>query len=194
MTVGLGEVRLGADLTVPPNARGVVLFSPGSRDEGEMVARALNDRGLATLLTPEAEADDPRSAVGMMAQRLIGMIDWLAAEPATAALPIGIFGAGAGAAAGLVAAASRPDLVRAVVSRGGRPDLAGPALAEVLAPTLLLVGERDVPVRQLNQQARSAMTVLVELRVIPGATHLFEEPGARDLVAGQAGGWFSAYL
>jgi pimeloyl-ACP methyl ester carboxylesterase len=130
----------------------------------------------------------------MLADRLIGIVDRLGGEPETAGLRVGLFGASTGAAAALVAAASRPDQVAAVVSRGGRPDLAGPALIQVTAPTLLLVGELDLPVRDLNEQARNAMTVHTELRIIPGATHLFEEPGTLDLVAGEAGAWFTTYL
>jgi dienelactone hydrolase len=150
-------------------------------------------------LTPGEEVRDARTRdlrfdVGMLADRLLGIVDWLAGEPATAALPVGLFGASTGAAAALVAAAGRPGGIAAVVSRGGRPDLAGPALIQVAAPTLLIVGELDRPVRELNEQARNAMTVRAELRVVPGATHLFEEPGALEVVAEEASAWFTTYV
>ena len=206
--INLGGVDLDGDLTLPPHARGLVLFAHGSGSSrhsprNKLVAAALNRHRLATLLvdllTPDEEVRDAgtrdlRFDIGMLADRLVEIVDRLAAEPATAGLPIGIFGAGTGGAAALVAAASRPDAVRAVVSRGGRPDLAGPALIQVAAPTLLLVGDLDRPVRELNEQARYAMTVPAELRIVPGATHLFEEPGALDQVAEQAGAWFTTYL
>lgn len=206
--INLGGVDLDDDLTLPPHARGLVLFAHGSGSSrhsprNKLVAAALNRHRLATLLvdllTPDEEVRDAgtrdlRFDIGMLADRLVEIVDRLAAEPATAGLPIGIFGASTGGAAALVAAASRPDAVRAVVSRGGRPDLAGPALIQVAAPTLLLVGDLDRPVRELNEQARHAMTVPAELRIVPGATHLFEEPGALDLVAEQAGAWFTTYL
>ena len=206
--INLGGVDLDGDLTLPPHARGLVLFAHGSGSSrhsprNKLVAAALNRHRLATLLvdllTPDEEVRDAgtrdlRFDIGMLADRLVEIVDRLAAEPATAGLPIGIFGASTGGAAALVAAASRPDAVRAVVSRGGRPDLAGPALIQVAAPTLLLVGDLDRPVRELNEQARHAMTVPAELRIVPGATHLFEEPGALDQVAEQAGAWFTTYL
>ncbi len=200
--------ELAGDLTLPPDARGVVLFAHGSGSSrvsprNRRVADTLNRRHLATLLvdllTPDEEVRDARTRdlrfdIGLLADRLVGIVDRLVIEPATAGLPVGLFGASTGAAAALVTAASRPEAVRAVVSRGGRPDLAGPALMQVAAPTLLLVGELDGPVLELNQQARNAMTGPTELRIVPGATHLFEEPGALDVVAGQAGAWFTTYL
>jgi putative phosphoribosyl transferase len=203
-----GGTDLEGDLTIPDQATGVVLFAHGSGSSrhsprNRRVAEALTGRGLATLLadllTPGEEVRDARTRdlrfdIGMLADRLIGMIDWLGGRPDTRDLPVGLFGASTGAAAALVAAASRPAEVAAVVSRGGRPDLAGPALIQVAAPTLLLVGERDVPVRELNEQARNAMTVTAELRIIPGATHLFEEPGALEAVADEAGTWFARHL
>jgi putative phosphoribosyl transferase len=206
--INLDGLDLDGDLTLPPHARGMVLFAHGSGSSrhsprNQLVAEALNRHRLATLLvdllTPDEEVRDAgtrdlRFDIGMLADRLVGIVDWLAVEPATAGLPVGIFGASTGAAAALVAAASRPDAVRAVVSRGGRPDLAGPALIQVAAPTLLLVGALDMPVRELNDQARHAMTVPAELRIVPGATHLFEEPGALDVAAEQARAWFTTYL
>jgi dienelactone hydrolase len=201
-------VALDGDLTLPDHADGLVLFAHGSGSSrhsprNRAVAEELNQRALATLLvdlfTPEEEEVDERTQrfrfdVGLLADRLVGIIDWLRHQPHTAALPIGLFGASTGAAGALVAAAARSHTVRAVVSRGGRPDLAGPALVEVAAPTLLIVGERDKQVCELNEQARNTMLVSAELRIIPGATHLFEEPGALHQVAEQAGRWFTDHL
>jgi putative phosphoribosyl transferase len=206
--IAAAAVELDGDLSVPPHAQGLVLFAHGSGSSrhsprNRAVADALNQRGLATLLvdllTAEEEQTDARTRqmrfdIGLLAERLVGVIDWLREQPETAALPVGLFGASTGAAAALVAAATRRDAVRAVVSRGGRPDLAGPALIDVKAPTLLIVGERDVEVRELNEQARNSMTVLAEQRIIATATHLFEEPGTLEQVAEQAGDWFSSYL
>lgn len=201
-------VHLDGDLTLPGHTDGLVLFAHGSGSSrhsprNRAVAEALNHRGLATLLMDLLTADEEhldaptgqlRFDIGLLADRLIGIIDWLHEQPETAALPIGLFGASTGAGAALVAAAARPGRVRAVVSRGGRPDLAGPALVEVAAPTLLIVGERDPQVRELNEQARNSLRVAAELRIIPTATHLFEEPGALDQVAEQAGQWFTDHL
>ncbi|MFF5290747.1 dienelactone hydrolase family protein [Paractinoplanes globisporus] len=200
--------ELEGDLLLPPGAHGVVVFAHGSGSSrhsprNRMVAAQLNRRALGTLLVdlltrPEEVVDartrDLRFDIGRLAERLIGLVDWLGEDEATRSLPIGLFGASTGAAAALVAAAGRPDRVQAVVSRGGRPDLAGPALIQVEAPTLMLVGERDIPVVELNEQARNAMTVRAELRVVPGATHLFEEPGALEIVAEEAGTWFATHL
>ncbi|MEV4630424.1 hydrolase [Micromonospora sp. NPDC049523] len=208
-TIWAGEVQLTADLVTPTEGTvGVVLFAHGSGSSRRSprnvaVARVLNQRALATvlvdLLTPEEEQADEETAelrfdIPMLAGRLVGVIDWLRAEPDTAALPIGLFGASTGAAAALVAAAERPEHVPAVVSRGGRADLAGPALSRVRAATLLLVGGRDEQVIQFNQQARDALGGEVELRIIPDATHLFPEPGALEQVADQAAGWFADRL
>jgi len=193
-------VRLTADVTVPADAVGVVLFAHGSGSSrhsprNRAVAAALNDRGLATvlvdLLTPTEDAH-LRFDIGLLSDRLIGAIDHPA--PETTGLPLGLFGASTGGAAALVAAAARPTQVRAVVSRGGRPDLAGPALPQVKAPTLLLVGEHDPTVVDLNHRARQAMTAPTELRIVPGASHLFEEPGALEEVALQAADWFTGAL
>jgi dienelactone hydrolase len=151
------------------------------------------------LFTADEEQVDARTRqvrfdIGLLADRLVGIVDWLREQPETATLPVGLFGASTGAAAALVAAVARPQAVRAVVSRGGRPDLAGPALAEGAAPTLLVVGERDPQVRELNEQPRNTMQVTTELRIIATATHLFEEPGTLEQVAEQAGQWFTDHL
>lgn len=207
--VPAGRVTLEGNLTLPGGATGVVLFAHGSGSSrhsprNRFVAGALNDAGLATLLldllTADEEAIDAYSAhyrfdIGMLAERLTAAADWLAAEAQTAELPLGCFGASTGAAAALIAAAERPGAVRAVVSRGGRPDLAGEALPRVQAPTLLIVGGNDVPVIGLNQQAFDRLrTARKELCIVPGATHLFEEAGALEEVARLAAGWFTRYL
>jgi putative phosphoribosyl transferase len=167
------------------------------------VARLLNEAKLATLLidllTPDEEAVDLRTAhlrfdIGLLANRLVGATDWLTQQPDTRHLRIGYFGASTGAAAALVAAAERPEVVGAVVSRGGRPDLAGPALPRLRAPTLLIVGGNDVPVIELNRAAFEQLRSEKQLVIIPGATHLFEEPGALDQVARLAREWFERYL
>jgi len=206
--VATAGVRLGADVVIPAGAIGTVLFAHGSGSSrhsprNRAVAQALQRRGLATvlidLLTADEERADARSAslpfdIDLLADRLTGAVDWLAGDPATAGLPIGLFGASTGAAAALVAAAARPNEVRAVVSRGGRPDLARAALPRVVTPTLLLVGGRDEAVLRLNERARAAMSAPVELRVVAGATHLFEEPGALEEVVSHAGDWFADRL
>lgn len=206
--IATSGVRLDADLSIVEHAAGIVLFAHGSGSSrhsprNRAVAEAMNARGLATvlvdLLTAEEEQVDAQTRhlrfdIGLLADRLIGIVDWLGEQSDTAPLPIGLFGASTGAAAALVAAAGRPDAVRAVVSRGGRPDLAGPALVEVRAPTLLIVGGRDQQVVELNEQARNTMTVLAELRIIPGATHLFEEPGTLEQVAEESAEWFHSWL
>jgi pimeloyl-ACP methyl ester carboxylesterase len=201
--IPIGEVSLEGDLTLAEHATGLVLFAHGSGSSrhsprNQHVARELNRRGFATLLAdllaPDEDTRRHRFDIGLLADRLIGLIDWLQVQPATAGLPLGLFGASTGAAAALVAAAARPDGVRTVVSRGGRPDLAGPALIEVRVPTLLIAGERDDEVLELNEEARNTMRVHAELRIIPSATHLFEEPGALESVAEEAGEWFGAFL
>jgi pimeloyl-ACP methyl ester carboxylesterase len=151
------------------------------------------------LLTPNEEQVDLRTRhlrfdIGLLADRLVGAIDWLDGEPSTRGLPVGLFGASTGGGAALVAAARRPDRVRAVVSRGGRPDLAGDALPHVRAPTLLLVGGHDEPVIELNEQARAQMRTDVRLDIVPGATHLFEEPGTLEEVARRAREWLVRHL
>ncbi|MEV6846449.1 dienelactone hydrolase family protein [Actinoplanes sp. NPDC051411] len=199
---------LDGDLTLPAHTRGVVLFAHGSGSSrhsprNRAVGGALNRHGLATLLVDLLTADeevrdarthDLRFDIGLLADRLAGIVDRLGGAPETAGRPVGLFGASTGAAAALVAAAGRPGDIAAVVSRGGRPDLAGPALIQVTAPTLMLVGELDTAVRELNEQARTVMTAHAELRIVPGATHLFEEPGALDVVAEEAAAWFTTYL
>ena len=206
--VQAGLVTLEGNLSLPKGARGIVLFAHGSGSSRQsprnrQVARLLNEAKLATLLvdllTPAEEAIDRQTAhlrfdIGLLAERLLGATDWLAQHPDTRALRIGYFGASTGAAAALVAAASRPSLVGAVVSRGGRPDLAGPALARVRAPTLLIVGGNDFPVIEMNRAALAQLRCEKRLVIVPGATHLFEEPGALLEVARLAREWFDRHL
>lgn len=200
----IGAAALEGDLALPPGADAVVLFAHGSGSgrhspRNRFVAAALREAGLGTLLmdllTSEEEEIDLRTAhlrfdIGLLGERLIGATDWLAANPTTREMKIGAFGASTGAAAALVAAAERPGLVCSVVSRGGRPDLAGDSLPHVKAPTLLLVGGRDTPVITLNQEAMNRLVCPKELVIIPGATHLFEESGALEEVARLAADWF----
>jgi len=199
---------LEGNLSLPEGARGIVLFAHGSGSSrhsprNRYVAQILNEAKLATLLvdllTPDEEAIDLRTAhlrfdIGLLAERLVGVTDWLTQYPDTRELRIGYFGASSGAAAALVAAAQRPDAVDAVVSRGGRPDLAGPALALVRAPTLLIVGGNDFEVVELNRRALALLRCEKRLEIVPGATHLFEEPGALEVVARLAREWFERYL
>ena len=199
---------LSGDLELPPDAAGVVVFAHGSGSSrhsprNRAVAAALQRAGLGTLLmdllTPAEEALDARRGelrfdIGLLARRLVGAVRWLAGEPATGALPVGCFGASTGAGAALVAAAEHPDGIAAVVSRGGRPDLAGDALQRVTAPTLLIVGGEDRVVLDLNRRALERITAEKRLAVVPGATHLFEEPGALEQVARLAGDWFRSRL
>jgi len=206
--IDAGDKVLDGELVMPRVARGVVAFAHGSGSSrfsprNRAVAEVLQRGGLATLLFDlltevEAETDDRTAAlrfdIGLLARRLAGAVRWLAAEPRWSALRIGLFGASTGAAAALVAAAELPQQVRAVVSRGGRPDLATDALARVRAPTLLLVGERDEMVLDLNRVAADRMTCHREVVVIPRATHLFEEPGTLRQVAERARDWFVTYL
>jgi dienelactone hydrolase len=206
--IGGGE-SVQADLRVPPDARGLVVFAHGSGSSrlsprNRAVAEALHSRSLGTLLldllTQPEEAIDLRTAeyrfdIDLLGDRVVAATDWLQDRDDVGTLPLGYFGASTGAAAALRAAAARPDVVRAIVSRGGRPDLAGDALSRVTAPTLLIVGGRDEPVIELNEQAKAKMTSAhVELRIVPGATHLFEEPGALEQVAQLAGDWFERFL
>ncbi|PPQ26589.1 dienelactone hydrolase family protein [Rhodopila globiformis] len=190
-------------LGLPPDPKGIVLFAHGSGSSrlsprNTMVAGVLQQAGLATLLfdlLTEHEAAQRNNVfdIPLLADRLNAAVAWAGAFPATRGLPIGLFGASTGGAAALVAAAGRRD-VRAVVSRGGRPDLAGEALAKVSAPTLLIVGGADPAVLDLNQQAMRRMKCHCRLEVIPGATHLFEEPGALEMVANSARDWLRRYL
>ncbi|MFN8664708.1 MAG: alpha/beta family hydrolase [Thermomicrobiales bacterium] len=206
MTVPGGQ--LGGVLTVPDGATGIVLFAHGSGSSrhsprNRQVAEMLQQAGLATLLmdllTREEDAVDQytrefRFNIELLGDRVTEVTDWVAQNPETRDLPIGLFGASTGAAAALRAAAARPQFVRAVVSRGGRPDLAGDSLPRVQAPTLLIVGAKDTQVIQLNDLARRQMQAPVQLVLVPGATHLFEEPGTLVAASGQARDWFLEYL
>jgi putative phosphoribosyl transferase len=206
--VPAGPVVLEGDLHLPESPRGVVLFAHGSgssrhSSRNRYVAELLNQGGLATLLvdllTADEEAIDLRTArlrfnIELLAGRLLGATDWLRELADTRRLGIGYFGASTGGGAALVAAARRPEIVDAVVSRGGRPDLAGPALPQVRAPTLLIVGGNDVPVIELNRAALAQLRCEKRLVIVPGATHLFEEPGALDEVARLAREWFDRHL
>jgi dienelactone hydrolase len=208
VSIPAADVALEADLAVPDDAQGIVLFAHGSGSSrhsprNRMVAERLHQAGLATvladLLTDEEEAYDRATAalrfdIGLLAERVAGAVDWLRQQPQTERLPLGLFGASTGAAAALVAAAHRAPDVRAVVSRGGRPDLAGNFLPRVQAPTLLIVGSRDEQVVELNKRAAAMMRVEHELRIVPGATHLFEEPGALEEVGSLAAEWFEQHL
>jgi dienelactone hydrolase len=199
-----GETALEGAITVPSDARGIVVFAHGSGSgrhspRNRYVASVLNDEGLATLLidllSEEEERLDRvtgelRFDVGFLADRLLSATEWVGADEATGSLAIGYFGASTGAAAALIAAAERP-ATAAVVSRGGRPDLAEAVLDQVDVPTLLIVGERDGDVLELNRRALERLPGERALEVVPGATHLFEEPGALDEVARLAAGWFA---
>jgi putative phosphoribosyl transferase len=201
-------VRLPGDLTVPAGAAGVVLFAHGSGSSrhsprNRQVAAALQAGGFGTLLldllTGDEEQVDARTRelrfdIGLLAGRLTAAADWLAGDGETAALPTALFGASTGAAAALVTAADRPERVRAVVSRGGRPDLAGAALDRVRAPTLLLVGGADPEVLALNRRAAARLTAEHEVVVVPGATHLFPEPGALEEVVDRTLEWLARWL
>jgi putative phosphoribosyl transferase len=202
--VPAGRHRLEGILVVPAEARGVVAFAHGSGSgrfspRNQQVARVLQQGGTATLLMDlleEDEAEDREKVfdIELLAERLQFTSDWLAHEPATAALRLGYFGASTGAGAALVAAARQPGLIDAVVSRGGRPDLAWDYLPRVQAPTLLIVGGEDRTVLGLNEEALACMDCPRELKVIPGATHLFHEPGALEQVARLAAEWFRRHL
>jgi dienelactone hydrolase len=208
VTVPAGGARLEGDLTVPREPIGTVVFAHGSGSgrfspRNQYVATELVRSGLAALLmdllTPREEAIDRRTAhlrfdIRLLSERVTAAIDWLASDAEVGSLPVGGFGASTGAAAALVAAADRPRKVRAVVSRGGRPDLAGEALRRVTAPTLLIVGSRDPDVLRLNQQAQRLLAGESRLEIVPGATHLFEEGGALEQVAALARDWFVCHL
>jgi putative phosphoribosyl transferase len=197
-------LRLKGLLTVPYKARGIVLFAHGSGSSrlsprNNQVARAFNHAGLATLLFDlllPAEAQDRRKVfdIPLLADRLEVALDWIEDEESTTGLPVGLFGASTGAAAALTVAARRPELIAAVVSRGGRPDLAADALANVRARTLLIVGGLDTVVIELNRRALAQLTCPTCLQIVPGATHLFEEPGTLERVVLLATEWFSQYL
>jgi dienelactone hydrolase len=203
-----GSARLDGDLSVPASCIGLVIFAHGSGSSrfsprNRQVAEALQSAGWATLLLDllarEEETIDLRTReyrfdIQRLARRVVAAADWAARQPELHELNVGYFGASTGAAAALIAAAERPDLSAAVVSRGGRPDLAGDALSAVRAPTLLIVGGDDQPVIELNETAKRRMPAVVRLEVIPGATHLFEEPGALEQVQRLAADWFGRHL
>jgi putative phosphoribosyl transferase len=204
----LDSVALEGALLVPDRATGIVLFAHGSGSSrhsprNRYVAEALHEVGLATLLidllSAAEEREDNRTArlrfdIQLLTRRVAAATDWLRQNPATGHLRIGYFGASTGAAATLVAAAQRPDEVGAVVCRGGRPDLAMPVLGQVKSPTLLIVGARDLPVIEMNRQALMHLRAEKRLDIVPGATHLFEEPGALDRVAQLAREWLLTYV
>ncbi|HSH76205.1 MAG TPA: dienelactone hydrolase family protein [Longimicrobiales bacterium] len=207
LRIPCGDVSLTGDLVVPTDAVGVVVFAHGSGSSrlsprNRYVAGVLQAGGLATLLfdllTTDEERIDERTRalrfdIPLLAQRLVGTTDWLA-DFDVADLPLGYFGASTGAAAALIAAARRPERVRAVVSRGGRPDLAMPVLAEVRAPTLLVVGGLDRAVIEMNREALAALRAPKKLEIVAGATHLFEEPGTLEEVAALARDWLLLHL
>lgn len=202
------NASLNGDLGVPDAAHGLVIFAHGSgssrkSSRNRAVAAELWSGGFATLLLDlltEAEervdivTAEHRFDIPLLAQRLTVAVDWAKREPRTASLPIALFGASTGAAAALVAAAARPNEVKAVVSRGGRPDLAGPILDRVRAPTLLIVGGNDFQVIELNQQALHQLGCTKQMKIVPGATHLFEEPGALEQVSQLAREWFARHI
>jgi putative phosphoribosyl transferase len=209
VSVRTQSANLEGSLVIPVAAQGIVLFAHGSGSSRHSprnlyVAKVLQASGLATLLldllTPAEEEIDGQTAylrfnIGLLAKRLVGATDWLAENPDTQTLKVGYFGASTGAAAALVAAAERPQEIAAIVSRGGRPDLAGMVLAQVKAPTLLIVGGNDCLVITMNQKALTLLShTEKELEIVPGATHLFEEPGTLEQVAVLASHWFERYL
>ncbi len=199
---------LGADLRVPADPSGLVVFAHGSGSSrrstrNRQVAEMLDDAGLATLLldllTPAEESIDQftrefRFDIPRLGRRMVAATDWAVEQPDLRRLPIGFFGASTGAAAAIIAAAERPNRASAVVSRGGRPDLAGEALGRLQAPTLLIVGGDDEPVIELNEDAQRQIRAVTRLEIVPGATHLFEEPGTLDQVARLAIAWFRQHL
>jgi dienelactone hydrolase len=199
-----GPVSVAGHLTIPEHPTGIVVFAHGSGSSrhsprNRYVAEVLNRAGLATLLfdllTPEEERNRANVLdIELLARRLVDVTHWLAGQPDTASLPVGYFGASTGAGAALVAAADPGVKVAAVVSRGGRPDLAGESLTKIVAPTLLIVGGRDDVVLEMNRRAQAMMPGECELTVVPGATHLFEEPGTFEQVALLAGEWFLDHL
>ena len=208
MQIQAGHAVLSGSLVIPDNAVSLVLFAHGSGSSrhsprNQLVARTLNRSGLGTLLfdllTPEEEARDlytreHRFNISLLAERLVHATIWSRQQDQTRDLRIGYFGSSTGGAAALVAAAQLPQEIRAVVSRGGRPDLAGDTLPKVRAPTLLIVGGNDDIVIELNEMARDQMRCEVKLVTIPDATHLFEEPGALEKVAKLASNWFVTHL
>jgi len=208
LRVPLSDAQLAADLLLPAAAQGLVVFVHGSGSSrlsprNQQVARYFSERGLATLLfdlltEPEQRIDEVsrelRFDIPLLGRRILGVIDWLARDTELAHLRLGLFGASTGAAAALIAAAQRPQAIQAVVSRGGRTDLAEQALGRVAAPTLQIVGGEDPVVLRLNRETSRQLHCPQQLQVIAGASHLFEEPGAMDAVARLAGDWFERYL
>ncbi len=207
--IPIGPIYLGGNLDIPKGARGIVVFVHGSGSSrfsprNQYVAQELQKDGLGTLLfdllTPEEERIDMVTAhlrfdIDLLASRLVDVTNWLLKNPDTKNLNIGYFGASTGAAAALIAAKEHSDVVKAVVSRGGRPDLAEKALPDVKAPTLLIVGGEDFQVIDMNQWAFDRLTAKEkQIKIVPGATHLFEEPGTLEEVAYLAGEWFKRYL
>jgi putative phosphoribosyl transferase len=202
------NIILEGDLHIPSGASGIVLFAHGSGSSrhsprNQFVANMLNEAGLATLLFDLLTADEERKDrytaqlrfdIRLLSQRVIEATEWLSHQEMTRTLPVGYFGASTGAAAALVAAAALPATVCAIVSRGGRPDLAGQVLTRVQAPTLLIVGGEDTQVIELNRLALALLPGDKRLEIVPGATHLFEEPGALEQVARLACDWFTRYL
>lgn len=208
INVHADHVILDGTLTIPDRARGIVVFAHGSgssrfSERNQRVAQTLNQAGFATLLfdllSNEEHAMDIltqnyRFNIPLLSRRLVEAVDWVSEESPAASLPIGLFGASTGATAALIAAARRPHRILAVVSRGGRPDLAGDSLEDVRSPTLLIVGQQDVPVIGLNREAMTRLAVEHQLVLVPGATHLFEEPGTLEEVARLASDWFGRFL
>jgi len=206
--VDLKEALVGANLAVPDQAKGIVAFAHGSGSgrfspRNQFVARYLQEGGIATLLldllTSEEEQVDEvtrelRFDINMLGRRVESAVNWIQQQPELKRLPVGLFGASTGAAAALVAAAKAAKVVKAVVSRGGRPDLAREALSKVRAPTLLIVGGADLEVIELNREASEQMTCEKKIDIVPGAGHLFEEPGALEAVASLARAWFVDHL
>ncbi len=204
VSIPVDHVRLFGNLAIPERAKGLVIFAHGSGSSrfsprNQFVARALEEGGLATLLMDllqekEAENHHKTFDIDRLSLRMLGVTEWVKTRPELRALPIGYFGASTGAAAALQAAATKPKEVAAVVSRGGRPDLAGAYLSRVEAPTLLIVGGADTLVIELNEEALSRLICPKQLTIVPGATHLFGEPGTLEQVAGLALDWFRRHL
>jgi dienelactone hydrolase len=208
ISIPIGKDSIDGDLNIHNGSRAIILFAHGSGSSrhsprNKHVAQMLNRAGLSTLLldllTPDEEVIDQRNAhlrfdIPFLAERLVAATDWLPAAIGDHGQQVGYFGASTGAAAALVAAAKRPKVIDAIVSRGGRPDLAGASIELVRAPTLLIVGEYDDVVIELNRQAATHLRALHKIEIVPGATHLFEEPGALDEVAALARRWFKDHL
>jgi pimeloyl-ACP methyl ester carboxylesterase len=202
--VVIGPLRLAGNLRLPPRAFALVVFAHGSGSSrlsprNRAVAEALNEQGVATLLFDLLTSDEEQNRanvfdITLLANRLCDVVRWIEGQTELARLPLGLFGASTGAAAALVAAAKLGARIGAVVSRGGRPDLAGGALEEVTAPTLLIIGGRDHDVIGLNKQAYARLSGVKSIEIVPGATHLFPEPGAMEVVIALAGRWFKTHL